>query len=459
LGGFGADAYRDIASAVRAGRQSDSRRDRVTFRRLAAIALIFVASCVAWAILGTSVTIRSELDQRLENEVRLLWGAPHRQVAPDAWIDRAETETAIVENRDPSGAVSRQQTTTSVLRAIPAVLESTRATVDLELEHRQRGLLWYPTYSVAFNATYTFRNPDQEARALHVRLPLPAEQGLYDDFVFTLAGRPSAQTGDISKEMRASTVVSPGASAVLDVQYRSRGLRQWTYAFAPTGVAQVRDFEMVMQTDFEDVDFPAGSVSPGTKVAAARGWTLTWSFANLISGQSIGMTMPQKLNPGPFAARVTFFAPVSLLFFLTVMVMRGMTTGRSLHPMHYWFLAASFFAFHLLLAYLVDHIGVHTSFAIAAAVSVGLVVSYLRVAAGQRHTLLFAAASQVVFLVLFSYAFFFEGFTGLAITIGAIVTLFGLMQMTARVSWDEVFGSGAAIGAVEMTAAEKGAAR
>jgi hypothetical protein len=44
-----------------------------------------------------------------------------------------------------------------------------------------------------------------------------------------------------------------------------------------------------------------------------------------------------------------------------------------------------------------------------------------------------------VFLVLFSYAFFFEGFTGLTITIGAIVTLFVLMQMTARVTWDEVF--------------------
>jgi hypothetical protein len=49
--------------------------------------------------------------------------------------------------------------------------------------------------------------------------------------------------------------------------------------------------------------------------------------------------------------------------------------------------------------------------------------------------------------VLFSYAFFFEGFTGLAITIGAIVTLFVLMQMTAHVSWDAVFsGAGAKLG-------------
>lgn len=66
-------------------------------------------------------------------------------------------------------------------------------------------------------------------------------------------------------------------------------------------------------------------------------------------------------------------------------------------------------------------------------------VSYLCVAAGAGRTLWWAVPAQAVFLVLFSYAFFFQGFTGLTITIGAIVTLFVLMQITARVSWDDVF--------------------
>ena len=38
-------------------------------------------------------------------------------------------------------------------------------------------------------------------------------------------------------------------------------------------------------------------------------------------------------------------------------------------------------------------------------------------------------------MVGFSYAFFFQGFTGLAVTIGAILSLFLVMQMTARVDW------------------------
>ena len=112
--------------------------------------------------------------------------------------------------------------------------------------------------------------------------------------------------------------------------------------------------------------------------------------------------------------------------------------------MHYWFIAAAFFAFHLLLAYLVDHVTVHLAFATAAVVSLTLVVSYLRLVTGMRQALLVAGSAQAVFLVLFSYAFFFEGFTGLTITVGAILTLFVLMQMTAKVSWDDVFDSGPA---------------
>ena len=44
----------------------------------------------------------------------------------------------------------------------------------------------------------------------------------------------------------------------------------------------------------------------------------------------------------------------------------------------------------------------------------------------------YLAASQVVYLVLFSFSFFLQGFTGLAITIGAVLTLAVMMQVTGR---------------------------
>ena len=37
------------------------------------------------------------------------------------------------------------------------------------------------------------------------------------------------------------------------------------------------------------------------------------------------------------------------------------------------------------------------------------------------------------------YAHFLQGFTGLAVTICGIVTLFGIMQLTGRIKWTEKF--------------------
>jgi inner membrane protein involved in colicin E2 resistance len=107
--------------------------------------------------------------------------------------------------------------------------------------------------------------------------------------------------------------------------------------------------------------------------------------------------------------------------------------------MNYFFLACAFFAFHLLLAYLVDHISIHSAFVICSIVSLTLVISYLRLVVGMRFAAVEAGLAQLIYLVLFSYAFFFKGFSGLAVTIGSIITLFVVMQLTGRIRWSEKF--------------------
>ena len=107
--------------------------------------------------------------------------------------------------------------------------------------------------------------------------------------------------------------------------------------------------------------------------------------------------------------------------------------------MNYFFLAAGCFAFQLLFAYLVD---------LAAAAAV---ISHRRrglARAGQWLPLACAAGrrfapspprAQFAYMVLFSYSFFFDGLTGITITIGAITTLALLMAFTARVNWSAAF--------------------
>ncbi len=82
---------------------------------------------------------------------------------------------------------------------------------------------------------------------------------------------------------------------------------------------------------------------------------------------------------------------------------------------------------------------IHLAFALCSALSIFLVVSYLRLVVGPRFAFRQAGLAQFVYLVLFSYTFFLEGYTGLAITVGSIVTLFLVMQLTAHIRWSEKF--------------------
>ena len=305
------------------------------------------------------------------------------------------------------------------------------------IEHRQKGLLWYSTYRVAFSGTYVFRNDTSAEQQVRFSWMFPSAKAIYDDLAVTMDGQPLAYKNDQSA-VTATVPMAAGATRTFRLSYRSQGLDNWEYEFG-TEVSQVHDFRLHMTTDFADIDFPENSLSPTGKRPAGQGWDLIWQYQNLISGYNVAMAMPAKLQPGPLAGQISFFAPVSLFFFFFVMFIITTLRGVDLHPMNYFFLAAAFFAFHLLLAYLVDHISIHIAFVICSIVSVGLVVSYLRLVVGMRFAVREAGLAQLVYLVAFSYAFFFKGFTGLAVTIGAILTLFVVMQATGRLNWSQQF--------------------
>ncbi|HWL39098.1 MAG TPA: inner membrane CreD family protein [Gemmatimonadaceae bacterium] len=417
-------------------------------KRIAAIAFIFICTAAGWMALGGTIFARTESsDKSLKGRVGSTWGASQAQRAAVAFIERIETRSIEVPDRRlPPGRDRTGPTTTTALPArdrtetvrtrVPLALDQTRATVAFDLEHRRKGLLWYSTYEVAFDGNYRFRNTTGSDSVVF-EFPLPAAQAIYDDLRVTLNGAPAAyETRD--QAILTTARVPPGDSATLSVAYRSRGLNDWRYVFG-NDVSSVRDLDLVMRTNFDDIDFPENTLSPTESTKEADGWRLRWRYANLLSGFQIGMDMPQRLQPGPLAGQIAFFAPVSLLFFFAIMFIITTIRGIDLHPMNYAFLAAAFFSFHLLMAYLVDHISIHLAFIIASVVSIALVVSYLRLAVGPRFAFREAALAQFVYLVLFSYAFFFKGFTGLAITIGSILTLFAAMQLTGRIKWSEVF--------------------
>ena len=246
---------------------------------------------------------------------------------------------------------------------------SSHVDVDLNIDYRQKGLLWYSTYMVDFAGSYLYRNDSDQQQATTIRMNFPAQHAVYDGFTMQLNGQPVAFTSD-QKGASVGTKLAPGESVTLRVAYRSRGMDRWVYKLGE-GVTKTNDFTLRMRTNFRTWTSPSDSLSPTGKEETAAGWDLTWRYTNLISGlPDRAMTMPEKLQPGPLAGEISMFAPVSLFLFFFMVFMATTLRGIELHPMNYFFLAAAFFSFHLLLAYLVDHIDIHIAFAICSLVSV-----------------------------------------------------------------------------------------
>ena len=399
-------------------------------KRIVAIGFIFVCSALAWLVLAASISSRTNnANDKLRPGVASTWGAAQEQSQPTAMLDEAEEPQAI----------SNEKHSTPTGKAVPIPLDAKRSRVhaDLALEYRQKGLLWYGTYAVQFSGDYTFRNAEERPARVLFSFYFPTQQAVYDDLAIAANGQPLPFSAD-QNGAAAWVMVPAGQTVEFRVGYKSRGLESWRYSLGKD-IRRTRDFALVVDTNFADVDFPSNTLSPTEKTKTQSGWELAWRYRNLISGFEIGITMPEKLQPGPLAGEISTFAPVSLFLFFFVLFMLTTVRKIELQPMNYFFLAAAFFAFHLLLAYSVDHISIQLAFALSSLVSIALVVSYLRIVVGPEFAIAEAGLAQFVFLVLFSFSFFLNGFTGLAITLGCIVTLFIAMELTARVQWRELF--------------------
>ena len=324
-------------------------------KRLLAVAFIFVCTSVAWAILAGTVDRRTNSsDDRLRSRVQSAWGAPQTQFAPLAEYRVSVPTRSVIYDESGKEKETVEKTKQENHTISPA---SSDVSVDLNLQYRQKGLLWYSTYKVGFQGDYEFKNPDTAAHMIYVSLKLPAAQAIYDGLQFTVDGR-TVEPAITGEKASVSMALAPLQAVKLGVRYRSQGLDSWSYSFGEN-VNSVQNFHLSMATDFEDIDFPDNTLSPTEKQRAGRGWQMDWRYQNLLSGYRIAMAMPAKLQPGPLASEISAFAPVSLFFFFFAVFLLTVTRDIELHPMNYFFLAAAFFAFHLLLANLVDHLDLY----------------------------------------------------------------------------------------------------
>ena len=392
-------------------------------KRIFALGFIYVCTVFGWIILAGTMMVRTDhQDEKLRIAVGQLWGTKLTQQAPLIYCTSTEAER---EGKSPKTIQN-------------LALDASNIEVDLKLDYRKKGLLWYSTYQVEFSGKYRIINSFDEPKEIFLAFTLPSKEAVYDNFKFVVAGSEIQDIELKSGRITRAFQLSPGQTENIEISYNSQGLDEWSYDHG-SDVNLIRNFSLVLNTDFEDIDFPDQSISPTIKKRTNNRWELTWKYANLLTGVKIGIITPHRLNPGPWVSKVTIAAPVSLFLFFFLLFVFTTLKKIKIHPMNYFFVGAAFFSFHLLLAYLIDHISIHLAFWTCSIVSIFLVVSYMRLVVGRRFAFVEIALSQLVYLVFFSYTFFFKGYTGLAITILCICTLFVVMQFTGKVDWEQIF--------------------
>jgi hypothetical protein len=405
--------------------------------RLLGIGVVFTIASIAWLVLGGITQLRKGTQsEKLRGSVQSLWGNQQIQSAPSLTFSYPVQEL-VTRTETKNGVEVKVTELVTTTHSRKVSLTSSAIDVSLHSDLRRKGLTWYSLYDVVFAADYAYEHTGPESGELEVELAFPDATALYDNFRFLIDGVDVSRGFDpTGGKLRARIAVAPGQKLAIRAGYKSRGLDQWQYR-PSDGVGRLEKFDLTMHTDFTDIDFPMGTLSPSKRAREGAGYLLEWKFAQIVTGNGIGMSMPQRIQPGDLASELSLSAPISLFFYFFVIFVLATLRKIDLHPINYLLIAGAFFAFHLLFAYSVDHLPVEGAFALSSAVSIALVVSYLRLAVSTRFACVEAGLAQLVYLVGFSMAHFWEGYTGLTSTVLAIATLFLIMQLTGRIRWSE----------------------
>ena len=127
-------------------------------KRILAIAFIYGCCSVAWFVLGGTVVQRTHQQSNTTREaVGSQWGGEIVQFAPTLERLREEEETTTREVDGGTVTETRKRTVYD-----PTPLAGTTVSVAFALEHRRKGLVWYPTYRAEMEGRYRLVNETDE---------------------------------------------------------------------------------------------------------------------------------------------------------------------------------------------------------------------------------------------------------------------------------------------------------
>ena len=191
--------------------------------------------------MGTTIFTRTySFDESLKGRVASIWGAPHVQKPPTA-----TTTKEIVKKVEVSENGKTVLRTEKDYVVKPLELEGSKIAVGLDLEHRQKGLLWYSTYKVGLAADYLRKNTTEEEKVDLVVNYAP--QASYDEVVVSVDGEVVRSL--MRNRLSAVPTWYIKRTTRVDAQVSIPGPDRWVITWGR--VAQVANFRLRMVPNFK----------------------------------------------------------------------------------------------------------------------------------------------------------------------------------------------------------------
>ncbi|MBD3285644.1 hypothetical protein GF359_04220 [candidate division WOR-3 bacterium] len=416
----------DMSKSLKPPQSSSSKALRYVI-----VAIIYVVFTLAAVVLGCRVQVKNtSVLESNRADVYDHWGSAIAQYAP--------TISFLFE---PARYNSKGELVTDAVMEY----ETPESNIDVEIisSPRTSGKMRFPGYQVSFNATYVFSNPFDAALPAHFNMMLPQDTELesLDSLEITVDGEIYNEDHNYANGIDWEKNMAPGETHTITVTYNSRGTGNWEYV-----LSNYRDliplFKLHLTTDFVNIDYPEGTMAADTMVIDKDEGTadLTWTLKNSITGQNIGVVIPEPVDVGKATANIMYFVPLGLIFFLGIILLLTSIKGTPLHPMHYLFLTGGFFVFHVLMSYLPTLMqemasGVLWAFLISFAASALMTLIYSTLIRKGKVVIWSTALGIALFQVGFSLAQFVPKFRGLILALIIIAGLGIAMGFTARVDW------------------------
>lgn len=422
-------------------------------------AVIFVGFTVLWMILGSVNDDRTHTHTDLSlKKIQNAYGGPLIITPPRIYYELTKQRKGKVGGLDTVSSYQERETVDPSTSEIK---------INLSLKRKKVGNLWFPVFVATYRGVHEYKIDsipiEHRSDPIFLLPGLNSSESIFRSIELKING---SAVEPLSKLVSNSPIeltaeLNEDTTLLVDFYYETTGTDYLLYALSnkdkqeysnrgdPEGIIEkdrltrLDNFRLKLSTDFKKYDFPGRTIPYTTILKTEKETAFEWKFDKAVTGKNIGIIVPKETNPGEIAARISLFAPISLLFFFVVMTIFGILTKQTLHPMHFFFLAGTFLSFHLVYSYSADHVSMYIAFGIATLVSCLLTFSYLIRVKDRRYSFI-AMLLQLLYLVFFSWSFFYKthsglGITGLIVTIVSVLTLFVLMQLTAKLDWKNLY--------------------